>query len=75
MPNRSTLDKHKRIKSTGLTDAEWEALPVTFDAPTMARLIRCNTRYVQNHAEELGGRKIADRWIFSKTRAAELLGM
>lgn len=75
MPNRSTLDKHKRIESVGLTEAEWEALPVTFDAPTMARVILSNLRYVQNHAKELGGRKVAGRWVFTKTRTAELLGM
>lgn len=61
--------------AAGLTEAEWEALPVTFGASTMARIIRTNVRWVQNHPEKLGGRKIASRWIFSKTRVAELLGL
>ena len=59
----------------GITEAEWEAMPVTFGAETMARLIHSNTRYVQDHAAELGGHKLGGRWIFSKPRAAELLGL
>lgn len=59
----------------GISDAEWEALPVTFGAVTMARLLRSNPRYVQDHAHELGGRKLGGRWLFSKPRAAELLGL
>lgn len=64
-----------REQAAGLSVAEWEALPVTLDAPTVARAIRSNTRFIQNHAEELGGIKLAGRWIFSKARIAELLGL
>lgn len=61
--------------SEGVSDSEWKSIPVTFGVQIMARLIHSNKRYVQNHAEELGGRKIGGRWLFSKIRTAELLGM
>lgn len=59
----------------GITEAEWEALPVTFGASTMARILHTNVRWVQNHPEKLGGRKVAGRWLFSKARVAEFLDL
>ena len=54
---------------------EWRELPLTFGAREMARACGCCVRYCQDHATELGGRLIGGRWIFSKSRAAELLGI
>ena len=72
----SLAGREKYIDRTeGITEAEWEALPVTFGVTTMARLMRCNVRYVQDHAAELGGRKVVGRWLFSKTNVADLLGI
>lgn len=62
-------------KTDGLSAAEWEALPVTFDARTVARVLLSNVRYVQNHAAEFGGCKVGGRWVFSKARISELLGL
>ena len=58
-----------------LTEAEWAEIPFTFDASTMARVLCANPRYVQNHAAELGGIKTAGKWLFSKPRTAQLLGL
>lgn len=58
-----------------MTGDEWRELPVTFGINDMARLARCNWRYASDHAAELGGRKIAGRWLFSKSEAAALLGI
>lgn len=62
-------------RTEGITDEEWQALPVTFGVTEMARLARTNWRYVSDHANEFGGRKIANRWLFSKSGAAKLLGI
>lgn len=73
---RTPQTKTKYIDRTeGLTDEEWRALPVTFGATHMARLARTDERYMQTHAAEFGGRKIAGRWLFSKSEAAKLLGI
>lgn len=62
-------------RTEGVTEDEWRDLPVTFGVTVMARLTRTNTRYLQDHAAEFGGRKVAHRWLFSKASAAELLGL
>lgn len=54
---------------------EWAATPITFDAVVMSRVCGCCLRYVQDHAKELGGRKVGGRWLFSKPLVAELLGL
>ena len=67
---------HNFINRTeGLSSDEWRELPVTFGITEMARLVRCNWRYVSDHAAELGGHKVAGRWLFSKNAAADLLGL
>lgn len=73
----STTPSTNRVnhRAEGITESEWEALTVTFGVDDMARLIRANKRFVQNHAEELGGYKVAGRWTFSKPKTAELLGL
>lgn len=62
-------------RTKGLTNDEWRELPVTFGITEMARLVRCNWRYMSDHAAEFGGRKVAGRWLFSKSEAAKLLGL
>ena len=62
-------------RSNPMSADEWSALPVTFDAAIMSRVCGCCLRYVQDHATELGGRKVAGRWLFSKPVVAELLGL
>ena len=64
-----------RTKVRPMTEDEWRELPVTLDRFTVARLMDCTPRYVCDHAEEFGGRKIAGRWLFSKARIAKMLGM
>lgn len=76
MPRSSSLSKNKFIdKTEGMTEEEWRALPVTFGADPMSRLARTNWRWTVDHAAELGGRKIAGRWLFSKSEVAKLLGI
>lgn len=65
----------KQTTTFQMSAEEWEGLPITFDARTMARVLGCCVRYCQDHASELGGRLIGGRWIFSKPRTAALLGI
>lgn len=71
----ATAPSLKAPNTNGITSEEWDALPVTFGSATMSRLLGTNVRYVQNHAAELGGNRIAGRWLFSKPRAAQLVGL
>ena len=64
-----------KVAAHPLTEQEWSAVPFTFDVATMARVLCANPRYVQNHAAELGGIKTAGKWLFSKPRTAQLLGL
>ena len=54
---------------------EWEALGPTLDVQEMADAMRSSTRYIQRHAKELGGRKLAGRWQFGKRKVADLIGI
>lgn len=58
-----------------ITTSEWEKIPFTFDAGTMASILGCGKRFVQDHAKALGGKKFGGRWIFTKPKTAELLGI
>lgn len=58
-----------------LTEEEWRDLPITVDRFDMARALVCSPRWVADHAEELGGRKICGRWVFSKRELAKILGI
>lgn len=62
-------------RTEGMTSDEWRELPVTFGINDMTRLTRSNWRWTSDHAAELGGRKIAGRWLFSKSEVAKLLGI
>lgn len=78
MPIGSDSQKDERRfidRTEGMSEDEWRALPVTFGITAMARLTRTNWRYASDHAAELGGRKVAGRWLFSKSEAAKLLGI
>lgn len=66
----------KIVKRTDtFTMEEWESTPFQFGPPTMAKIIGCNMRYVQNNAEKLGGIKLAGHWTFFKPRVAQMLGL
>lgn len=62
-------------RGSRLSVEEWERLPLTFGVHEMARIIGCGTRYANDHAEELGGRKVGGKWLFTKKGAAGLLGL
>ena len=64
------------VKSmSGFTMEDWESTPFQIGAPTMAKIVGSNLRWVQNHAKELGGVKLAGRWVFFKPRVAQMLGL
>lgn len=58
-----------------LSEYEWSCLPVSFEVDDMARACCASRRWVSDHAAELGGRKIAGRWRFSKSEVAKMLGI
>ncbi len=58
-----------------MTESEWSEVPVTFGTSTAAKVFGCTLRYVQFHAEELGGVKVAGHWVFSKPKTAAMLGI
>ena len=58
-----------------MSASEWNSLPVTFGCDVAARLYLASPRYVSDHAEEFGGRMIAGKWHFTKSRVAEILGL
>lgn len=59
----------------GITQKEWDELPLTFGCTTVAHIIGSNVRYVQNHPKEFGGVKVAAHWLFSKSYIASMLGL
>lgn len=64
----------KRTKHV-MTAEEWDSLPITFGTEEAARAFSCTVRYAQAHAEELGGKRIAGRWVFAKPNVAVMLGL
>lgn len=58
-----------------LTQREWDRLPISLDVEDMAKACCASKRWVSDHAIELGGRKLAGRWYFSKSETAKLLGI
>lgn len=73
---RRTSSEMKTTKTEGaITESQWADLPMLLDVPDVALVLRCSKRWVSDHAEELGGTKVANHWRFGKTRIAELLGM
>lgn len=65
----------RREQRVPLSEHEWSCLPVTFGVEDMARACCASKRWVNDHAAELGGRKLAGRWHFSKSETAKLLGI
>ena len=57
------------------TQDEWDAIPLLFGSKVMSEIIDCGMQYVQRHGDELGGRKVAGKWLFTKPATAELLGI
>ena len=62
-------------KTDGISEKEWEEWPVILFVPDVARLFDSTPRYVNDHAQELGGVKRAGKWVFAKRRIAEQLGI
>lgn len=58
-----------------MTREEWAELPIGLRVPEVARAGRVNERWVQNHAEELGGTIVGGKWMFSKSKIAEKFGL
>ena len=67
--------QRQRKNRTPLSEYEWSCLPVTFGVEDMARACCASKRWANDHAAELGGRKVAGRWTFSKSKVAKLLGI
>ena len=64
-----------KAEQHAMTEQEWKSLPVTFGTEQSARLFGLSLNYVQHHAQELGGVKVAGHWVFSKPKAAAMLGL
>lgn len=62
-------------KTNQMSAEEWLDTPVIFGVDVMSHVCGYGLRFVQNHAEELGGRKVGGRWLFSKPVVAQLLGL
>lgn len=58
-----------------LTQEEWDNLPATFGSSVMAKVIGRHRRFAQNNYKDLGGVRVGRTFIFSKKRAAEILGI
>jgi len=58
-----------------LTREEWDDFPIAFDVNDAARAYAASVRWVNDHAPELGAKKIAGRWVFSKSKVAAILGI
>lgn len=58
-----------------MSESEWQALPVMLRVDDVAKVLGTRPRWVSDHAEELGGRLFADRWMFPKGAIAEILGI
>ena len=60
-----------------ITPQEFEAMPVLLDVKQTAAVLRMHPRTVQIKARagELPGRKIAEKWRFSKKDIAEWAGL
>lgn len=54
---------------------EWRALPITFDTPTAERVYGCNARYLIRNHSQYGGVRVAGKWSWSKSKAAQVLGI
>ena len=65
----------RKAKRTYLTQAEWDALPLMFEADVASRVYGTSWRWTIDHATELGGRKVANRWLYSKREVAAILGI
>jgi hypothetical protein len=69
------MPSKQRKRQQALTEYEWNNLPITLSIDDMARACCTSRRWVSDHAAELGGRKIAGRWMFPKSETAKLLGI
>lgn len=58
-----------------MTEEEWSRVPVMFGTDVMTRVVGTNRRYVIDNAPSLGGVKIGGKWLFSKAKVAEMLGI
>ena len=58
-----------------LTQEQWDTVPLLFGSKVMSEIIDCGMQYVQKHGKELGGHKVAGKWMFTKNDTARLLGL
>lgn len=64
-----------KTEQHNMSEQEWNEVPVTFGTEQAARVFGCTLRYVQTHAKDLGGVKVAGHWVFSKPKTAAMLGL
>ena len=57
------------------TQEQWDAVPMLFGSKVMAEIVDCGMQYVQRHGDELGGQKVAGKWLFTKAATAKMLGI
>ena len=62
-------------KQCNVTPKQWKQMPVLLGVEDVAEIMGVRPRWVNDHAAELGGRKFASRWTFSKSEIAKLLGI
>ena len=65
----------RRKQEQPYSPEEWAQLPVTLDCIQVARALGCCARWVSDHGAEIGGRKVAGRWVFGKGKIAALVGI
>lgn len=58
-----------------MTLDEWKKLPILLGVDDVAAVVGARPRWASDHAAELGGRKLVDRWVFSKSDLGKLLGI
>lgn len=58
-----------------ITLKDWKKLPILLTVEDVADILGVRSRWVSTHATELGGRKVAARWVFPKAALSELLGI
>lgn len=70
-----TFGVQMKPEQHAMTESEWTDVPVTFGSEIAAKVFGCTVRYVQAHAADLGGVKVAGHWVFSKPKTADMLGI
>ena len=72
---RNPTEQEDTKSKDAITEEEWASFPMLMDVPDVARVLRCSKRWVSDHADELGGQKLAGHWRFGKASISKLLGV